>query len=134
MNSKGNPTLAVNAIIRREDKKIALIKRKYEPFGWAIPGGIVDDGESCEHACFREAKEETSLDVKLIQQMHTYSDPKRDPRKHVVSVVFVCDIVGGEAKAADDAVDIGFFSEDEFPKDLCFDHAMILDDYFNGRF
>jgi len=134
MDSKGNPLLAVDAIIRRGDGKVALIQRKYEPHGWAIPGGIVDEGESCEDAVVREAKEETSLDVRIVGQLHTYSDPARDPRKHVVSVVFVCDIIGGEPKAADDAIAIEFFDDFELPDALCFDHSTILMDYFEGPY
>jgi len=132
MNSRGNPILAVDAIIELDDG-VVLIKRKYEPFGWAIPGGIVDEGESCEHAVVREAKEETGLDVKVIRQLGTYSDPKRDPRKHVVSVVFICKAVGGKLKAADDAVEIAcayYHSLWSNQYDLCFDHKDILTKYF----
>jgi len=138
MDSNGNPILAVDAIIREKDsEEIILIKRKYEPHGWAIPGGIVDDGESCEDAVVREAKEETGLDVKIVRQFHVYSDPKRDPRKHVVSVVFICDAVGGKMEAASDAVDIARFNREEIGEvsgSLCFDHGMILNDYLAGLY
>ena len=67
---------------------IVLIKRKNPPYGWAIPGGFVDYGENLEEAAIREAKEETNLDVRLIKQFHTYSDPKRDPRHHSISTVY----------------------------------------------
>jgi len=67
-----NPLLTVDAIIEI-DGGIILIKRKNPPPGWAIPGGFVDYGESLEDAACREAKEETSLDIKLIRQFHTYS-------------------------------------------------------------
>jgi len=136
MDSNGNPILAVDAIIRVKDK-IVLIWRKYEPHGWAIPGGIVDEGESCEHAVVREAKEETSLDVKIVRQFHVYSDPKRDPRKHVVSVVFICDAVGGEMKAASDAEAIGLFNRERIENsmgEICFDHTTILNDYQAERY
>ena len=77
------PVLTVDAIIETEGG-IILIKRKNLPSGWAIPGGFVDYGESLEDAVRREAKEETRLDIKLIRQFHTYSDPKRDQRHHTV--------------------------------------------------
>src|SRR5512139_441009 len=83
-----NPIPTVDIIIEIESKGIILIKRKNPPNGWALPGGFVDYGESLEVAAVREAKEETDLDVKLIKQFHTYSDPKRDPRHHSISTIY----------------------------------------------
>ena len=74
-----NPIPTVDIIIEIESKGILLIKRKNPPYGWAIPGGFVDYGESLEEAAIREAKEETNLEVTLLRQFHTYSDPQRDP-------------------------------------------------------
>lgn len=127
-----NPFPTVDIIIEMPDG-IVLIKRKNPPHGWAIPGGFVDYGESLEQAAVREAKEETSLDVELTRQFHTYSDPKRDPRFHTVSTVFIAK-ADGTPKAADDAAEIAVFRKGGLPSPLCFDHAHILDDYFNSRF
>lgn len=88
---------------------IVLIQRANEPRGWAIPGGFVDYGESAEAAAVREAREETSLDVQLIRQFHTYSDPSRDPRHHTLSVVFL-GRAEGAPRAASDAADVGLFN------------------------
>lgn len=117
--------------IQREDGKegIVLIKRKNPPHGWAIPGGFVDYGESLEEAAVREAKEETSLDVQLKKQLHTYSDPARDPRQHTISTVFVAS-ARGRPKAEDDAQEIGIFTKEEINFSLAFDHSRILADYF----
>jgi ADP-ribose pyrophosphatase YjhB (NUDIX family) len=112
-----------------ESHGIVLIKRKNPPFGWALPGGFVDYGESLESAAVREAREETCLDVKLLYQLGAYSDPERDPRHHTISVVFVARATG-EPKAADDAQDIGVFDQNSLPEQLAFDHAKILQDYF----
>ncbi|MBI5970792.1 MAG: NUDIX hydrolase [Deltaproteobacteria bacterium] len=112
--------------------RIVLIERKNPPYGWAIPGGFVDRGETLEEAAVREAFEETSLKVGLKAQMRAYSDPKRDPRMHTISVVFVAEAVGAP-KARDDAKAIGIFSEDNLPKDMAFDHARILKDYFRWK-
>ena len=112
---------------------IVLIERKNEPFGWAIPGGFVDYGESLEAAAVREAKEETNLDVNLIRQFHVYSDPARDKRLHTVSTVFIAKAEGFPV-AADDALTAGVFSRHNLPSPMAFDHAQILDDYFSGRF
>ena len=108
------PTVDIIIEIQREDGKegIVLIKRKNPPPGWAIPGGFVDYGESLEEAAVREAKEETSLDVQLKKQLHTYSDPDRDPRQHTISTVFVAS-ARGRPKAEDDAQEIGIFTKEE---------------------
>ncbi|MDZ7697693.1 MAG: NUDIX hydrolase [Deltaproteobacteria bacterium] len=108
---------------------IVLIHRKNPPFGWALPGGFVDYGESLESAAIREAAEETSLQVSLLYQLGAYSDPARDPRHHTLSVVFVARATG-VPKAADDATDIGVFHQASLPRPLAFDHEKILQDYF----
>lgn len=126
-----NPLLTVDIIIEIESQGIVLIKRKNPPYGWAIPGGFVDYGESLENAALREAKEETNLDVKLIRQFHTYSDPKRDPRHHSVSTVYIAK-AKGEPKAKDDALEIGIFAESNLPEEIAFDHRSILGDYFKN--
>jgi len=127
-----NPLPTTDAIIAGHDGRIVLILRKNEPRGWAIPGGFVDAGEEVGKACRREAKEETGLEVELLAQLFTYSDPKRDPRKHTMSVVYACRAKSGEEpQAGDDAADAKWFRESEIPWDkLCFDHAEILRDYF----
>ena len=124
-----NPIPTVDIIIEIKSKEIVLIKRKNPPYGWAIPGGFVDYGESLEEASFREAKEETNLDVKLIKQFHTYSDPKRDPRHHSISTVYIAK-AKGIPKAKDDALQIGIFTESNLPQEIAFDHRSILKDYF----
>jgi 8-oxo-dGTP diphosphatase len=112
---------------------IILIKRKNPPEGWALPGGFVDYGEPLETAAVREAKEETGLDIKLIRQFHTYSDPARDPRQHTISTVFVAN-AAGEAMAGDDAAELRTFAADRLPYNIAFDHKQILEDYFTGRY
>jgi ADP-ribose pyrophosphatase YjhB (NUDIX family) len=124
-----NPIPTVDIIIEIGKKGIVLIKRKNPPHGWAIPGGFVDYGESLEKAALREAKEETNLDVKLIRQFHTYSNPNRDPRHHSISTVYVAK-ASGIPQAKDDAVEIGIFTESNLPEEIAFDHRFILNDYF----
>jgi ADP-ribose pyrophosphatase YjhB (NUDIX family) len=127
-----NPIPTVDIIIEYKGG-IVLIKRKNEPVGWAIPGGFVDYGETLESAAVREAKEETNLDVELIRQFHTYSDPKRDPRRHTISTVFIAKGYG-ELKPGDDALEAGVFTEANLPEPIVFDHKEILRDYFSRRY
>jgi len=134
VDSHRNPAPTVDLLIADGDGRILLIRRRNPPLGWALPGGFVDYGESCETAAVREAKEETSLDVRLIRQFHTYSEPGRDPRRHTISVVFVAAVVGGRLQAADDALDAAWFGRDSLPDHVAFDHRAILDDYFDGTY
>ena len=126
--SHRNPLLTVDIIIETEGG-IVLIERRNPPFGWAIPGGFVDYGESLEHAAVREALEETSLEVRLNEQLYTYSDPRRDPRHHSVSAVFIATATGFPV-ADDDAKTAGIFTAHSLPEPIVFDHRAILSDYF----
>ncbi len=126
-----NPLPTVDVIIELENG-IALIERKNPPYGWAIPGGFVDVGETLEEAAAREALEETSLKVRLRMQLHAYSAPDRDPRFHTISVVFVAE-ANGVPVARDDAKGIGVFTEKNLPEPMAFDHARILKDYFRWK-
>lgn len=127
-----NPFPTVDIIIEVEDK-IVLIYRKNPPYGWAIPGGFVDYGETLEEAAIREAKEETNLDIEILYLLGCYSDPKRDPRFHTITTVFVAK-GKGELKPKDDAKLAKLFKIEEIPWDeLAFDHAKILKDYLKRK-
>jgi len=121
------PPIAADAIIEIGDK-IVLIERKNFPFGWAIPGGFVDIGETVERAAVREALEETSLKVTLRTLLGVYSKPERDPRGQTITVVYVARSEGTPV-AADDAKALGLFDPRNPPSPLAFDHAEILADY-----
>lgn len=127
-----SPVPTVDIIIEIPGQGIVLIRRANPPEGWALPGGYVDYGESLEDAARREAWEETSLEVTLLGQLHTYSDPLRDPRQHNISTVFVAR-GGGSPRAADDARSLQVFGLQELPQDLAFDHGRILADYLKVR-
>jgi len=124
------PLITVDIIIEMTDRlgrPIVLIKRKNPPYGWALPGGFVDVGETLEQAAVREAREETSLDVELKALLGNYSDPARDPRGHTVSAVYVAE-ASGLPVAADDAKELALYLPGEYPE-LVFDHQLILVDY-----
>ncbi len=127
-----NPFPTVDIVIELENKGIVLIQRGKEPYGWALPGGFVDYGESLEEAARREALEETSLDVELVKQLGAYSAPDRDPRHHAISVVFL-GRAKGEPRAREDAQEVGVFDEKNMPSPLAFDHEKILADYFASK-
>ena len=128
-----NPTPTVDIIIECKDQGVILIERRNAPHGWALPGGFVDEGESVEAAAVREALEETSLHVSLVEQFAVYSDPRRDPRQHTMSVVFIATCSEGEPAAADDATALRFVRQMPEAHELAFDHAHILRDYFHYR-
>jgi ADP-ribose pyrophosphatase YjhB (NUDIX family) len=136
MTKYKNPVPTVDIIIEIKTKDglegVVLIERINPPYGWALPGGYVDYGESLEEAAVREAKEETSLEIELRHQLHTYSDPLRDPRQHTISTVYIARGLG-QPQARDDAKNIGVFTERDIRFSLAFDHDKILEDYFNYK-
>lgn len=127
------PPITVDAIVELEPGHVLLIRRGHPPFGWALPGGFVEVGESLETAVRRELLEETGLRLEDVEQLHTYSEPGRDPRFHTVTTVFIANATGS-AVAGDDAREARLFPIDQLPEDLCFDHPRVLDDWRSGRF
>jgi len=122
------PSITTDGIILK-DKQILLIKRKNEPFKgkWALPGGFVEYGEKTEDAVIREVSEETGVKTKIRTLAGVYSDPNRDPRGHIITIIYVLDIVEGNVKAGDDASDVKFFDVHQLPA-LATDHNKIIND------
>ncbi|UFS69665.1 NUDIX hydrolase [Geomonas sp. RF6] len=131
VRSYSNPFPTVDVLIELPEG-IVLIKRRNEPFGWALPGGFVDYGESLEAAAVRECEEETALKVTQMKLLGCYSDPARDTRFHAISTVYVVKC-SGTPKAGDDAAEFGVFQLDNLPSPICFDHEKILSDYRERR-
>ena len=117
----------VDALVFKENN-ILLVKRGKDPFKgkWALPGGFIDEEETAEQACRREVKEETSLEVQVKRLHGVFSSPSRDPR-NCISIVFVCELEGGELRKGDDASEAAWHSLDLLPQ-LAFDHEKILAD------
>ena len=122
------PSITTDGIILK-DKQILLIKRKNEPFKgkWALPGGFVEYGEKTEDAVIREVSEETGVKTKIRTLAGVYSDPNRDPRGHIITIIYVLDIVEENVKAGDDASDVKFFDVYQLPA-LATDHNKIIND------
>jgi 8-oxo-dGTP diphosphatase len=129
-----NPFPTVDIIIRCRNENeedhagVLLVERRQAPHGWALPGGFVVYGETLEEAAFREAREETGLEVEGLKQFHAYSEPNRDPRQHNISVVFLAR-ARGRPVPGDDAQHCEIFPFGAWPRPLAFDHEKILQDY-----
>jgi len=129
-----NPAPTVDVLIELEDRpgELVFVERAHEPKGFALPGGFVDEGEWVADAAVREVKEETGLDVELVELFHVYSDPARDRRRHTVSIVFI-GRARGTPVGGDDAARAVACRPDALPQPLVFDHARIVDDYLAYR-
>lgn len=125
-----NPKVAVDVIVNIGGK-ILLVRRRNPPYGWALPGGYIEYGESAEDTAVREIREETGIGLVHLAQFHTYSDPERDPRSHGITVVFTASSADTPV-AGDDAAEIGLFDERTLPSPLAFDHGRILADYLRS--
>ncbi len=130
-----NPTPTVDVLIELAGQPagtLVFILRKNAPQGFALPGGFVDTGEYLADAAIREAKEETGLDVEIVELFHCYSNPARDPRQHTVSTVFI-GRANGVPTGSDDAAACMVCLPDALPAALVFDHALIVADYQHYR-
>ena len=127
MSNQRNPVPTVD-VITEVSGGIVLVKRRYPPPGWALPGGFVEYGETVEAAAIREACEETGLHVSLVELFGVYSSPDRDPRHHTIGIVFIGTATGVPV-GGDDAAEARIFPSESLPAPLAFDHARILQDY-----
>lgn len=143
------PSVTVDICICRYVNKVVevlLIKRAQEPFkdSWAIPGGflqivnpdILEGQESLETAAARELKEETGVEGVEILELKSYSNPTRDPRMRIITIVFYAlldasKITNQNIVAGDDAKEVGWFPLKTPGVNLAFDHNIILTDLYN---
>lgn len=123
------PALAVDCVVFDPQGRLLLIRRKNPPFQgqYALPGGFVDDGETTEQAAARELAEETGLRAASLSLVGVYSDPGRDPRRHVVSIAYLVRVADFVPRAGDDAAGAEFVA-DWKDETLAFDHNKIVAD------
>lgn len=131
------PHVAVDGVIEIYNEGvfqgIVVIERKNPPYGYALPGGFVDIGESVEDALEREMKEEVQLEIEIEDLLGVYSNPSRDSRFHVVSVVYICR-ADKNPIAADDAKSVKVIPLNDLQEiDLVFDHNEIISHYLAHR-
>ncbi|MEK6967174.1 MAG: NUDIX hydrolase [Nanoarchaeota archaeon] len=127
-----NPTPTTDCIIEYEGG-IVIITRKNEPHGYALPGGYYEIGITAEENAVKEAKEETGLDIVITSLHGVYTDPKRDPRQHNISICYIAS-GSGTLKADSDAMNAAVYSFDKVrqmieTETFAFDHDKILADY-----
>ena len=130
-----NPALAVDAAVKRGDS-ILLIQRKYPPMQgyWGLPGGFVERDEDPLIAVIRELEEETGMVGENPELLMVMGNPTRDPRKHIVSIVYEVEVKNSEPQAGDDAADARFWPLEEVLSgqvELAGDHLEIIKNWFN---
>jgi len=123
------PILVVDGIFL-ENGKTLMVKRRRFPFigFWVLPGGHVEYGERVEEAIKREMKEELGVTVKIKKLFGVYSDPKRDPRYHTVSLVYLLEKGKGKICLNRESSEFRYFSLKNLPEKIGFDHRKILND------
>jgi 8-oxo-dGTP diphosphatase len=124
------PAIAVDCVVFGSGGGLLLIQRKNAPFKGkcALPGGFVEFGETTEDAARRELREETGLKVGQLHLVGVYSDPKRDPRGHTISVAYVAVVTRStNVRGGNDAARAAFVLDWKRLK-LAFDHNKIVRD------
>jgi 8-oxo-dGTP diphosphatase len=123
-----NPVPGVGVLVEMEEG-IVLVERGQPPFvgWWALPSGYIEADESVEQAAVRECKEETGLDIELLELFGVYSFPEGPVQSGIV-IFYRARPAGGELRAGDDAQDVGIYSPDALPEKLAFrTHREVLE-------
>ena len=114
--------------IRERKLHLLLIRRLAEPFRgqFALPGGVVLEGESLDAAAKRELEEEAGVENVYLEQLYTFGDPGRDPRGRVVTVSYYALVPPMDTlRSGTDAADAAWFPVADLPP-LAFDHEGIV--------
>jgi 8-oxo-dGTP pyrophosphatase MutT (NUDIX family) len=127
------------AIVIDQQHRVLLQKRE-DNGHWGLPGGGIDPGETVTAACIREVKEETNYDVEVLRLHGVYSDPTigqliRYPDgnvAHIIAIVFVCRVIGGDLKISHESTDAGWFHAHELPNPMTPSHRVRLQDFYHA--
>lgn len=134
MKMRKSPILTVDGVFLNRGKVLLVKQAKYPFLGyWVIPGGHVEYGETVERAIKREMKEELGVSVKIKKLLGVYSNPKRDPRYHTASVVYLLEKTKDKIRLNREASEFRYFSLRNLPKKIGFDHRKILNDLRKRR-
>jgi ADP-ribose pyrophosphatase YjhB (NUDIX family) len=123
-----------------KDGKVLLVRRGNEPGRgkWSLPGGRIRFGERSEEAALREMREETGLEVRLRRVVNVVDVFWRSERgellEHFVIVDFEAEVIGGELRPANDALDARWFSPEELKGlEMTDSTRRFLEEHFLGR-
>ena len=129
-----NPVPGVGVLVEIEDD-LVLIRRGQPPFvgRWALPSGFIEEDESVEQAAVRECKEETGLEIELIELFGVYSFPE-GPVQSGIIIFYRARPVGGDLRAGDDAQEVAVFAPADLPSDVAFrTHREVLARWLQHR-
>lgn len=126
------PTVGVIAIVWQQEQ-VLLVKRKFAPHAghWGFPGGKLEWAETMAQGAARELLEETAITANMDSPFACFdvlaNDDSGRLTHHYVMVAVRGHYVTGQAKAADDAEAVGWFSPQALPSPLCPDLAAIIE-------
>ncbi|RMF87638.1 MAG: NUDIX hydrolase, partial [Planctomycetota bacterium] len=95
-----NPVPAAGVIVFDDAGRVLWVRRAMEPRRglWTLPAGFVEYDEHVTECAVREAREETGLDVEITRLFGAYM-AMDDPRTHVVLLLYLAHVTGGELRA-----------------------------------
>lgn len=130
---KKNISITTDIVLLNDKNEVLLIKRRIPPFtgSWVLPGGHVEYGETVEDALRREVQEETSIEIDNFYLLGIYSERDRDPRGHTISCAYYSRVDNfPKIELNDEANEYDFFSFDDLPDNIGFDHRQIIKDVY----
>ena len=124
------PGIAVNVAVIHEGQILLTKREDFEV--WCLPSGGVETGESLAQAAIRETKEETGIDVELIQMVGVYSRVGAMPDVH--AILYTARPVGGEIQLQPgETIDVRYFPFDKLPEEMLFAHKRRIKDAIEGK-
>ncbi|OII61006.1 DNA mismatch repair protein MutT [Streptomyces sp. CC53] len=110
--------VAASAVVTDDEGRVLLQRRRDNDL-WALPGGVMDMGESLPAAAAREVKEETGFDVEITGLVGTYTDPRHiiafsdGEVRRQFNVCFTARLAGGALAVSDESTDVRFVAVED---------------------